>query len=327
MKKETKEELNTLSIFIKTAFFMITLLLVLAVLTSAKTGISFLNKDIMSVLTTILVISLVILGVLALGVIFSAMFMGKDTPSGGRSTLIRDNTLKYEVRDEKGRKRKKTIDITKIDDFLSQYSELYMVKDTRLHKQDKKAKSNANNLIVTLSDGSEISMRKLNNDDPVLYDQICAYLDKIKDKDVINLSFRMRAYAAQEDLKIQGEEAVASMKALRRQVSDKDVKAKIDVTVEKIMEGESKIEDNADKMRRLYDHYLPMLNQIIADFVTLESHDSKIVNITQAKNQLMDTFDLINAAFDSIGSKEESFDELEASVQTANAYMSKENSK
>ncbi len=324
MNEERNKSSGTLSLFIKAAFFMITLLLILALLTSAKTGISLFDSQIRSFLTTILIMSLVIFGVLALGVITAALVMGKNTPVSSRSTLIKDNTLKYDVTDEKGKKRKKTIDIRKIDDFLSQYSELYMVKDTRMHKEDKKGKSNANTLIVTKSDGSELSMRKLNNEDPVLYDQICAFLDKIKDKDAINLSFRMRTYAAEENLLIEGNEAITSMKSLRRQVSDREVKAKIDTTLEKIREGETRIEGNVDKLRRLYDHYLPMLNGIISNFITLESHDKKIVSISQAKNQLLETFDLINAAFDSIGSKEETFEQLEASVQTANAYLNKE---
>ena len=327
MNRERKENNISLSFFIKAALFMAGLLMILALLTSGKTGISIFDGQIMSLLTTILVMSLVILGVLGLGVFTAALFMGKNAPAGGRSTLIKDNTLKYEVKDEKGRKYKKTIDIKKIDDFLSQYTELYMIKDTRLHKQDRKGKSNANTLIVTLPDNSEVTMRKLNSDDPELYDQICAFLDRIKDKDAINLSFRMRTYAAQEDLRIQGKEAVASLKSLRRQLSDQEVRERIDQTVSRISEGEAKIEDNTDRMRRLYDHYLPMLSGIISDFITLESHDGKIVNISQAKNQLLETVDLINAAFDSIGNKEESFEELEASVQTANAFISKENAK
>ena len=327
MNQDKNQEQFGLSVFIKGAFFMMTLVLILGLLTSMKTGISMFNKEIMSILTTILVISLVILGLLVLGLITAALLMGKNATVSGRSTLIKDNTLKYEVLDERGRKRKKQIDIRKIDDFLSQYSELYMVKDTRMHKEDKKGKSNAATLIVTLPDGSEATLKKLNSDDPDLYNQICAFLDKIKDKDVINLSFRMRTYAAQEDLKIKGNEAITSLKSLRRKVSDKQIKEKIDVTVDKIKDCESKIDDNVDRLRRLYDHYLPMLSGIISDFITLESHDKKIVNISQAKNQLIDTFDLINAAFDSFDKKEETYEQLEATVQTANAYLSKESSK
>ncbi len=319
--REKNENTVVLSVFIKAAFFMLALVLVLAVLTSAKTGISFFRPEIMSVLSTIFVLSLVLLGCLALGLFIAALAMGKNAPVRSGSTLIKDNTLRYDVRDERGRKRKKTIDIRKIDDFLSRYTELYMIRDTRMHKQDVKAKSNANNLVVSLPDGREISLRQLHGEDPEFYDQICAYLDKIKDKGAIDLSFGMRRYAAEEDLALQGDEILVKMADLRKKVSDKEVRELIRETEAKIADSRDKIEGNGDKLRRLYDHYLGMLNEIIGNFITLESHDASIVDISKAKEQLTETLHLIGSAFDSLGMKEEGFEQLDAQVQGADQYM------
>ena len=39
---------------------------------------------------------------------------------------------------------------------MSEYSELYLIKDARLFKQDKTARPNANTLFVSLSDGKKM---------------------------------------------------------------------------------------------------------------------------------------------------------------------------
>ena len=135
-----KKERSTFPIFLYAAAFMLSLLLILGILTSFKTGISLFDKEVLSVLSSIFMISLFILGILALSVFIAAIFSGKKTPSAGGSTLIKDGFLRYETRDEKGRKKKATVDITKIDRFLNEYSELYMIKGTKLFKEDKKAK-------------------------------------------------------------------------------------------------------------------------------------------------------------------------------------------
>ena len=320
---------GTFSIFLKAAFFMLGLLLALALLTSWKTGISIFNKEIMSFLSTILILSLVILGVFSLSVFTAAIFSKKSDRIPGQSMLIRDNTLRYDGRDERGRKRKLSVDLRKIDDFLSQYSELYMVRGTRLHKQDRKGKSNADTLIVTLPDGSEMSLNALHAKDVQLYNEICAYLDRIKDKDAIDLSFRMRKYAAEEDLILSGRESCARLKDLSRQVKDKEVKRKIKETVRKIDDFEPYIIDQTDRVRKLYDHYLPMLCTICENYIVVEGHDEKIVNISDARKQLANTLSLISSAFDSLsaGKEAESFEQLEADAENLDTVMKREESK
>ena len=319
-------EKGTFSIFLKAAFFMLGLVLLLAALTSWKTGISIFDKEIMSCLSTILIISLVILGVLCLSVFTAAIFGKKNERIPGQSALIKENTLRYEGKDERGRKRKLSVDLKKIDDFLSQYSELYMIKGTRLHKQDPKGKSNANTLIVTLSDGSEMSLNALHFADPKLYSEICAYLARISGKDAIDLSFRMRKYAAEEDLILSGRETCAKLKELSRQVKDREVKAKIGETARKIGDFEPNIVNQADRVRKLYDHYLPMLCAICENYIVMEGHDEKIVDLSESRKRLTDTLTLIDAAFDSLksGEETESFEQLEADTEKLDTLLRKE---
>ena len=68
------KERSTFPIFVKAAFFMLSLLVVLGVLTSMTTGISLFNKEVMGLISTIYIMSLVILGVLALTVFLAAIF-------------------------------------------------------------------------------------------------------------------------------------------------------------------------------------------------------------------------------------------------------------
>ncbi len=308
---------------------MLGLLLVMALLASWKTGVSIFDERIGSFLTTILVLSLVILGVLGLIVFTGALIMGRNTVVSSRSTLIKDGTIRYEYEDEKGRKKRKNVDLKHIDEFLSQYSELYMIRDTKLYKEDRKAKPNVNTLFVDLGDGGKMSLKKLNNEDPDLYDQIGAFLDRIQDKDVIDLSFRMRKYAAEEDLILQGRDIIAQMKAQRKRISDKEVRKRLDDTVEKLAGCEDQIIDNTDKIRKLYDHYLPMLVQIIEEYIVMESRDRRIVDISSSKKKVLDTLTLIGSALDSFGAKEavEYFDELEATTQDASALLAKKDGK
>lgn len=308
---------------------MLGLLLVMALLASWKTGVSIFDERIRSFLTTILVLSLVILGVLGLIVFTGALIMGRNTVVSSRSTLIKDGTIRYEYEDEKGRKKKKNVDLKHIDEFLSQYSELYMIRDTKLYKEDRKAKPNVNTLFVDLGDGRKMSLKKLNNEDPDLYDQIGAFLDRIQDKDVIDLSFRMRKYAAEEDLILQGRDIISQMKAQRKRISDKEVRKQLDDTMEKLAGCEDQIIDNTDKIRKLYDHYLPMLVQIIEEYIVMESRDRRIVDISSSKKKVLDTLTLIGSALDSFGGKEavEYFDELEATTQDASALLAKKDGK
>lgn len=320
-----KKERSTFPIFLYAAAFMLSLLLILGILTSFKTGISLFDKEVLSVLSSIFMISLFILGILALSVFITAIFSGKKTPSAGGSTLIKDGFLRYETRDEKGRKKKATVDITKIDRFLNEYSELYMIKGTKLFKEDKKAKGNANTLKVVLADDRKMSMNELSKTDKQLYDQICRFLDRIKNKDSIDLSFRMRKYAAEEDLVLSGRDTAEKLRLLARKIKDKEVKEKTSDTAQRIIDNENNIYDHSDRLRKLYDHYLPMLLQIVSDYITMEGHDKKLVDLSSSKRRLLDTLKLIDSVFLSFEKDEEpeGLDLLDADVVKVNALLEK----
>ena len=320
-----EKERSSLASFIKAAFFMLSLLLVLAVLTSLNTGISMFDREVMSLLSTIFILSLCILGVLALSVFAVAIFGSKNSSGSGQSALIKDNTLRYETKGENGRKKKVSIDLRKIDSYLSQYSELYMIKGTKLIKKDKKAKPNANTLFLVKEDGSQISLNELSKADAAFYNEVCGFLDRIKNKDAIDLSFRMRKYATESDLILSGRETMAKFKLLSRKVKNRKVKEKINETITRIKDAEPEIIDHSDQLRKLYDHYLPMLVQITDDYITMEGHDQSIVDISSSRQRLLDTFVLIDSVFTSMGSEEEAvgIEELDADVQKVNALLAK----
>ena len=314
------------SIFLKAAFFMLSLVLILGFLASMKSGVSMFNREVMSVLSTIFIISLCILGVMTLAILIAAISGGsKDAPVSNRSTLIKDNTLRYEKKDENGRKKKVSFSIANIDEYLSKYSELYVVRNARLYKSDKKAKANANTLMVSLDNGKTMSMRQLNNSDPELYNEICALLDRIKDKDSIDLSFRMRKYATEEDLILAGRKSAKELKDLSKRIKNKEIRERINTLCGQIYEFEDNVIDHADRVRKLYDHYLPMLEEIVENYITMEGHDAKIVNISDSRSRLSDTLTLLSGAFASLekGEQSEDLDQLDADVQKVNALLEK----
>ena len=255
---------------------------------------------------------------MTLGILIAAISGGsKDAPVSNRSTLIKDNTLRYEKKDENGRKKKVSFSIANIDEYLSKYSELYVVRNARLYKSDKKAKANANTLMVSLDNGKTMSMRQLNNSDPELYNEICALLDRIKDKDSIDLSFRMRKYAAEEDLILAGRKSAKELKDLSKRIKNKEIRERINTLCGQIYEFEDNVIDHADRVRKLYDHYLPMLEEIVENYITMEGHDAKIVNISDSRSRLSDTLTLLSGAFASLekGEQSEDLDQLDADVQ------------
>ena len=322
------EERSALSLFVKGAFFMAALFLLLCVLASKISGVSIVNEEIMKGLEMILIIALCIFGFLTLGLLTAGILSGKKEgsySSKSQSILIKDGSLRYEKKDEKGKKKKVNIDIRKIDAYLNEYGELYMVKDTKLHKKDKNAKPNANTLYIQLPDGRDMSLHELNNEDPDFYNEVCAFLDRIKDMDAVELSFRGRRYVNEEDLKIEGKENIAKMKAAAKKIRDPQVKEEINKTVSIIEDFEADIYGNSDKIRKLYDHYLPMLNEIIENYTVMEGHDESIVDLSGSKKRLIDTLQLIDAAFESFkkGDETDEFDELEADAADLSAVLEK----
>ena len=71
-------------------------------------------------------------------------------------------------------------------------------------------------------------------------------------------------------------------------------------------------------MRKLYDNYMDMLVEILKNYATLEKHEKRPEELNKAKEKLLQTFELINSAFDALisGKEEEKIEELEADTQS-----------
>ena len=68
-----------------------------------------------------------------------------------------------------------------------------------------------------------------------------------------------------------------------------------------------------------------MLEDIVENYITMEGHDQKIVNISDSRSRLSDTLTLLSGAFASLekGEQSEDLDQLDADVQKVNALLEK----
>ncbi|MBQ1692154.1 MAG: hypothetical protein II017_05035, partial [Erysipelotrichaceae bacterium] len=103
------------------------------------------------------------------------------------------------------------------------------------------------------------------------------------------------------------------------------IRERINTLCGQIYEFEDNVIDHADRVRKLYDHYLPMLEDIVENYITMEGHDQKIVNISDSRSRLSDTLTLLSGAFASLekGEQSEDLDQLDADVQKVNALLEK----
>lgn len=318
---------NDRSVFwflIQSGSVILGLLLFLAFITSLKTGISMFDPAILKMIGDIFKISLVILGILIFSMMFFAIKWG-NTPVAPKSTLIKDNALRYEVKDGR-RKYRKTFDLTNIDNYLMEYNEMIIFDDIRIYKQDKTKKSNALNLMVELPDKRKLSLRDLNNQDSDLYNRIGAFLDDIHNKDSIALSFHLRTYVNEEKIVHDGENTINDLKILKKKIKDSDIDEQIDLTISNIQKTRELIKQvgYSDKLRKLYEHYLSMLVEILDNYEMLERHKADEAQLKEAKDRLLQTFSLINGAITGLleNKEGEEFDELEAESKTAQEMLS-----
>ena len=189
---------------------------------------------------------------------------------------------------------------------------------------------NANTLYAELPDGKKLSMRDLNNEKPMLYDRIAAFLYKISDKSVTDMAASLKRLVARENMINLGKDEAYDLKVLKKSVKDQEVKEQIDLIIADINRTEELINVTGtnDKIRKLYEHYLPMLREITQNYLTLEAHDLEKDKIEAARVKLMETFRLIEGAFNSLtaNADEQQFDELEATVATVSALLEQERS-
>ena len=106
-------------------------------------------------------------------------------------------------------------------------------------------------------------------------------------------------------------------------MKDEELRNKIRELREKILNF-GQIDESSDKVRKLYDHYLPMLKGIIEDYIRVEGHDESLVTTASSRKQLSDTLDLISSAFDSLSKDtEDLLDEDQSEVHNLNEVLKK----
>ena len=193
-----------------------------------------------------------------------------------------------------------------------------IVMDAKLSENDPKEKPNIRNLMIEFPEKEKKSLAILYKENPDTYSRIAAFLDRISNKDAEDLKEHLARYVHQQDLLDQGDDLTRQLNRRRMEISDGEVKAGIDAVTGRINELKTLILENGnnDKLRKLYSYYVPMLIEIIDNFITIDSHEG--TDNREAKNKLMETFELISSAFEALRDrqKEDEFDQLEATAQT-----------
>ena len=322
MKKEDDTKLMT-SIFIKGSLVILALLIVLSFIAALVNGVPF--TAFREVIKVIFPISMFILLILFISVLIGAIFKVKTTPEVKQSVIYRDNTLKYQVIENK-RRRPKTIKIDNIDAYLDKYKTMYIIDNLMLKKKNYNEKSNINNLLIVENDKSE-SLNTINNNNTNKYNRICSFLDSIKTYSVDDLYWRLKSYVSKENLILNGKELSDSLNNLNKLVNDKDINDSVNNTLSLIEQMNIKINDvgSKDQIRKVYDHYLPMLIKILDDYIHLGDNELDKTNNDLAKNRLIKTFALINEALNKLSDTDEEgmYDRLEASVNEVEELLQK----
>ncbi|MBR3266475.1 MAG: hypothetical protein IKI61_11030, partial [Erysipelotrichaceae bacterium] len=175
-------------------------------------------------------------------------------------------------------------------------------------------------MFVEQSDGKVLSLKDLYFEDKNEYNRIGAFLDRISKKDEIDLEFRLRKYVAVDNIINSGKEKILVLKNYKRQIKDKNIVEGISEIIDDINDMEDDIAaiEDYDKVRKLYDNYLGMMIGILDNFENLEKYEKRPEELEKAKQQLLQSFKLIDSAFEALktGKAEEKFEKLEADVTT-----------
>ena len=312
-------------IFVRGAFVILGLMFALSALVMIFNGGAFSWDLIRKDFKMVFYISLVILLLLFLAIMVMAVFRVQSTPSSGQSMLLKDNTLRYETRDEKGRKKRVTFSIKNIDVYLDRYGKIRIIDGMELAKKDSANRSNLNNLCV-LRNGKKITLNELNQTEPEEYLRVCRFLESLSSYDTEKLYWHMNTYIAKEELILNADGISQELKILERSVKDEQILEQIDLAREGLEGIKKRIEadGSSDKLRKLFDHYLPMLKSILEEYSRLESKDEERKELNESKNKLMLTFEYVRQAIDSLSETDskEDFEKLEAAVNDV-AYLLK----
>lgn len=296
------------------------LLLALFIVASVVSGVSLTNPAILKMFVDIFGISVGIIALLGVAFFAAAIFLMKSPAQKSGSMIVKDGSMKYEYRDENNRVRKKTVNLSNIDRYLNDYKEMNIIDYLKLFKKDKSKKANVMTMFIEKPDGKALSLRDLYFEDKNQYDRIGAFLDRISKKDEIDLEFRLRKYVAVDNIINSGKEKILVLKNYKRQIKDKDIVEGISEIIDDINDMEDDIAaiEDYDKVRKLYDNYLGMMIGILDNFENLEKYEKRPEELEKAKQQLLQSFKLIDSAFEALktGKAEKKFEELEADVTT-----------
>ena len=318
--KRKENDLPVFSLLIQSGAVILILLLILALIASAQTGMPIFDPAILKMLSQIFIIALGVLGLLFLIPFLVIVFVKKgDVSLNGPSALVKDNALRYEVYED-GKKKKKTFDIRNIDRYLSTYRQMYVIDNMILSKPDTSKKANSNTLQIELPDKRKLSLRNLSVEDKSLYNRLCAFLDSISDLDEIALQFRLGSLVQKETIINSAKQAINSLKVLKDQIQDEEVIDKLNVTIDKLSSDQDKI-DNNDRVRKLYERYLKLLVDICNNYAVLEKHNTSPGSLNKTKQNLLETFTLIDAAIDKAEIKNDV--EIEAEVRNIEEVLNK----
>ena len=241
--------------------------------------------------------------------------MIKTAPDIRNSALIKDNTLRYEEVSDSGRKEKKTFLLSNINDYLTAHKSIEAIDDIKVYRQDNRKPLNAKTLMVELPDKRKMSFRKLSQEDPELYRRLCRFLERISDKDDIELDFRMRSYVNQENLVEKGKNAKKELRQSIEKTTDLSIRQGVIRIIDNIDKANKYINDvkDPDKLRKLYDNYLKIFRDILLNFNNIETHERNDDDIKNARKQIVDLAEVINQSFDTLY-RENDDSRLEASI-------------
>jgi len=296
------------------------LLLALFIVASVVSGVSLTNPAILKMFVDIFGISVGIIALLGVAFFAAAIFLMRSPAQKSGSMVVKDGSMKYEYRDENNRIRKKTVNLSNIDKYLNDYKEMNIIDDLKLYKKDKSKKANVMTMFIEKPDGKVLSLKDLYFEDKNEYNRIGAFLDRIAKKDQIDLEFRLRKYVAVDNIINSGRAKILVLKDYKRQIKDKDVVNGISEIINDITDMEDDIAaiEDYDKVRKLYDNYLGMMIGILDNFQNLEKYEKRPEELAKAKQQLLQSFKLIDSAFEALktGKAKEKYEELEADVTT-----------
>ena len=307
-------------LLVRFGLVLLGILVVLFVITSLTTGISLFNSEIIKMFVDLFGISVAIVALLTIAIFVAAIFLNKSPVQSTGSMVVKDGALKYEYRDENNKVRKKTINLNNIDKYLNDYKVMNIIDNLKLFKKDRSKKSNAMNLLVEGLDSKSKSLRDLYFEDEDEYNRIGAFLDRISKKDEIDMEFRLRKYVAIDNIINSGQEIIQRLNECKREIRSKEVINGVNEIISDIKDMEKIIDqiDDYDKVRKLYDNYLNMVMDILNNYRNLEKYEKRPEELKKASDQLLQTFALIDSAFEALksGKAEEKFEELDADVQS-----------